>query len=446
MTHNAAVPSPLEYSQSEQRAWYMYDWANSAYSSTVVTLFLGPYLTVLARNAADANGLIHPLGISVDARSYWSYLISLSVLTQVICLPVLGAIADYSARKKQLLGIFAYIGAFATMLMFFLAGATYLLGGVLFLVANLAFGAAQVLYNAFLNDVAPESERDSVSSKGWGIGYLGGGTLLALNLLLYTNAERIGISDGMAVRLSLFSAGAWWALFSIIPMTRLRRRQAPRSLAAGEGILSTGFLQLIKTLREIRKYPQTLLFLVAFLVYNDAIQAVISLSGQYGADYLKIPMAQLTLAILMVQFVAFAGALVFNVLAKWITAKRAVLFSLCVWTGLMVAMYAVTTTRGFFIAAALVAIVMGGSQALSRSLFSVMIPRGREAEYFSLYEVSDKGTSWLAPLIFGFTLQMTGSYQWAILSLIVFFVGGLALLSGVNVRRAAAEAGNEMPY
>jgi MFS transporter, UMF1 family len=359
---------------------------------------------------------------------------------------VLGAIADYSARKKQLLGIFAYIGAFATMLMFFLTGSNYLLGGALFLVANLAFGAAMVLYNAFLNDIAPENERDSVSSKGWGIGYLGGGTLLALNLLLYTNAERLGISEGMAVRLSLFSAGAWWALFSIIPMMRLRRRRPPRHLQQGERILSTGFFQLVKTLREIRNYPQTLLFLIAFLVYNDAIQAVISLSGQYGSDYLGIPMAQLTLAILMVQFVAFAGALAFNVLAKWITAKRAVLFSLCVWTALMVGMYAVTTTRGFFIAAALVAVVMGGSQALSRSLFSVMIPKGREAEYFSLYEVSDKGTSWLAPLIFGFTLQMTGSYQWAILSLIIFFVGGLALLAGVNVRRAAAEAGNEMPY
>jgi MFS transporter, UMF1 family len=441
-----AAALPIEYSKSEQRAWYMYDWANSAYASTVVTLFLGPYLTVLARNAADASGRIYPLGISVDARSYWSYLISVSVLTQVICLPILGAIADYSARKKQLLGIFAYLGAGATMLMFFLTGSSYLLGGVLFLVSNLAFGAAMVLYNAFLNDVAPESERDSVSSKGWGIGYLGGGTLLALNLVLYTNAERLGISEGLAVRLSLFSAGAWWALFSIIPMMRLRRRQAPRRLALGESVVATGFLQLWKTLREIRKYPQTLLFLVAFLVYNDAIQAVISLSGQFGSDYLKIPMGQLTLAILMVQFVAFGGALAFNVLAKWMTAKRAVLLSLAIWTALMVGMYSVTTTRGFFIAAALVALVMGGSQALSRSLFSVMIPKGREAEYFSLYEISDKGTSWLAPLIFGFTLQMTGSYQYAILSLIIFFVAGLLLLAGVNVRRAAAEAGNQMPY
>jgi UMF1 family MFS transporter len=202
---------------------------------------------------------------------------------------------------------------------------------------------------------------------------------------------------------------------------------------------------LWETLREARRYKQTLLFLAAYLLYHDAIQAVIALSGQYGADYLKIPMGDLTLAILMVQFVAFAGALAFHPLARWITAKGAILLSLVLWTLLMVAMYAVKTTRDYFIAAAVVALIMGGSQALSRSLYSLMIPRGREAEYFSLYEVSDKGTSWMAPLLFGLTLQFTGSYQFAILSLIVFFLGGLLLLARVDVRRAAREAGNQAP-
>jgi UMF1 family MFS transporter len=216
-----------------------------------------------------------------------------------------------------------------------------------------------------------------------------------------------------------------------------------RHLAAGEHLLSTGFLQLFHTIRDMRKLPMTLLFLLAFLIYNDAIQAVITLSGQFGADYLKIPMGTLTLAILMVQFVAFVGALLFNQIARWLTAKRAVLLALVIWTLLMGAMFTVKTTAGFFMAAAVVALVMGGSQALSRSLFSLMIPKGKEAEYFSLYEISDKGTSWLAPLIFGLTLQYTGSYQYAILSLVVFFILGFAVLWRVDVSRAAIEAGNQ---
>lgn len=428
------------YSRGEQRAWYFYDFANSAFASTVVTLFLGPWLTTLARNAADASGLIHPLGIEVDARSYWSYLIALSVFMQIFCLPVLGSIADYSPRKKQLLAAFTYIGAGATVAMFFLEGSRYLLGGALFLISNLAFGGCVVLYNSFLPDIAPEEERDAVSSKGWGIGYLGGGILLGLNLLLYQKAEAWGIGEGLAVRVSLCSAGVWWLIFAIYPLVRLRNRPPQRFLPGGHNMIASGFTQLYRTIKEMRGYPQTLTFLIAYLIYNDAIQAVITLAGQYGADYLKIPMSDLTLAILMVQFVAFGGALLFNWIAAKVTAKRAVCGALVAWTLMMVAMFAVKTTAHYFLAAAGVAIIMGGSQALSRSLYSLMIPKGKEAEYFSLYEISDKGTSWLAPLLFGLTLQFTGSYQLAILSLIVFFVAGLLVLLRVDVGRAASEA------
>ena len=433
------LPEPV-YSRREQRAWYMYDFANSAFNSTVVTLFLGPYLTALAKAGADAKGYIHPLGISVDPRSYWSYLISLSVASQVLCLPVVGALADASENKKRLLGWFTYLGAGSTLAMFLLQGSMYLWGGLLFLAANLAFGCAQVIYNSFLNDIAPESERDNVSSRGWGIGYLGGGLLLILNLLLYGQAERLGISQELAVRISLGSAGAWWAGFALIPMTLLRRRG--RALSGDGSVLGRGFLQLIDTLKHMRGYRLTLLFLVAYLLYNDAVQAVIALSGQYGADSLKIPMQSLTLAILMVQFVAFVGAMLFERLARWMGAYRSVCLSLVVWAALMGGVFLVQTTRDFFIAAALVALVMGGSQALSRSLYSLMIPKGKEAEYFSVYEISDKGTSWLAPLLFGLTLQLSGSYQWAIVSLIVFFVAGLLVLLQVDVQKAARAAGN----
>lgn len=436
----SSVPQPAQesaYSVREQRGWYFYDFANSAFSSTVVTLFLGPYLTVLAKAGAASDGFIHPLGIPIEPRSWWGYMVSLSVLTQVVALPLLGTVADASPRKKQLLGLCAYIGAAATVSMFLLSGSAYLAGGLLFLVANLAFGASIVVYNSFLPDIAPPDQRDAVSSRGWGIGYLGGGIVLALNLLLFSNAGQLGISESMAVRLSLASAGVWWALFTLIPLRTLRNR--PPGLHATKG----SFRQLWNTLRGMRHYPQTLTFLIAYLVYNDAIQTVITLSAQFGNDELKIPMSTMTLAILMVQFVAFAGAIGFNYVAKAMGAKPAIVLSLFIWTGVLIAMYvSVRTTAQFFVMAAVVAVVLGGTQALSRSLYSQMIPKGREGEYFSIYEISDKGTSWLAPLIFGLALQFTGSYRTAILSLIVFFVGGLLILFQVDVRRAALESGN----
>jgi UMF1 family MFS transporter len=420
----------------EQHAWYVYDWANSAFASTVLTLFLGPYLTALAKAAAGADGRIYPFGISVEPRSWWGYLVSVSVILQVIVLPVTGSLADRSTNKKGLLALWAYIGACATMALFFVQGTAYLAGGLLFLIANVAFGAAIVVYNSFLPEIATPEERDSVSSKGWGIGYLGGGIVLALNLALFSSAKSLGITEGFAVRLSLFSAGAWWALFTVVPLLRLRNRPPVELRAA-----VSPFRQLIETISHMRNYPQTLTFLLAYLLYNDAVQAVIALAAQFGSDELKIPMASLTLAILMVQFMAFGGALAFNVVAQQIGAKPAIVVSLLIWCGVIVSIYfAVRGERGFFMMAAVVALVMGGTQALSRSLFSQMIPKGREAEYFSLYEISDKGTSWLAPLIFGLALQWTGNYRISILTLLAFFIAGVLVLLRVQPGRAAAEA------
>jgi len=420
----------------EQHGWYMYDFAQSAFSTTVVTLFLGPYLTALAKSAADAHGMVHPLHLDIDARSYWSYLISLSVILQVLFLPMLGAIADYSRRKKELLGLVAYIGAGATIAMFFLQGSRYLLGGLLFLIANVSFGAGVTIYNSFLPEIAPREDRDRVSSRGWGMGYVGGGTLLALNLLLYLNAARIGLSESMAVRISICSAGVWWALFTIPMLLRVHNRGAAHVLPAGQSAIATMLRQLAHTIGQMRRYPQTMRFVIAFLLYNDAIQTVIALASQFGNDELKIPISQLTLAILMVQFVAFFGAMGFNALARVITAKRAVAVSLVIWSATLIYIYLeVKTTVQFFVMAAVVALVLGGSQALSRSLYAQLIPKFQEAEYYSLYEVTDKGTSWLCPLFFGLALQFTKSYRIAILSLIIFFLAGLLVLLQVDVER-----------
>ena len=307
-------------------------------------------------------------------------MVALSVMLQVFFLPVLGAIADYSHLKRQFLAFFAYLGAFATMGMYFLQGENYLLGGALLLIGNLAFGAAIVFYNAFLPEIASADDRDKVSSQGWALGYLGGGLLLALNMVfMMTLAEPLGISTGDAVRISLASAGVWWAIFTIIPMLTLQKRQPIRSLPPGERFTTIGFKQLGHTLRQLPRFPQTLLFLLAYLLYNDGIQTIISMSAVFGAAELGLQETTLAGLILMVQFVAFGGALAFGYIARWVGAKRAILYSLVIWLGVTLYTYGfLNTTTQFFILGALIAIVLGGSQALSRSLFSLMIPRARK--------------------------------------------------------------------
>lgn len=430
----------------ERVGWYFYDWANSAFPTTVVTVFLGPWLTTVTKAAADGGGFVYPLGIKVHAGSFFPYVVSLSVLAQVLLLPVLGAIADYSHRKKEMLGLFAYLGAGATFALYSVHGTSYLPGGILFLAANVSFGASVVFYNAFLPDLASPDRRDAVSSYGWAFGYLGGGLLLALNLALFSQAAALGLSVGHAVRINLASAGAWWALFTLIPLLTLRNRQPARQLRPGDHYLTVGFRQLRRTLSRVRLYPQTVLFLAAYLLYNDGIQTVIALASQFGQEELGLPISTLTSVILMVQFVAFFGALAFNRVAEVLGTKRAIMVSLVIWTGTVTYAYGWLRTGGqFFALGAVIAIVLGGSQALSRALYSLMIPKGQEAEYFSLYEVSERGTSWLGPLLFGLALQFTGSYRIAILSLSVFFLLGLVLLAFVNVRDAVLEAGNEPP-
>jgi UMF1 family MFS transporter len=281
---------------------------------------------------------------------------------------------------------------------------------------------------------------------GWAIGYLGGGLLLLMNLILFSQADAFGLTSGQAVRISLASAGVWWGIFTIIPLMTLRTRQPIKRLPPTESYLTIGFKQLRRTLGKVRNYPQTLLFVVAYLFYNDGIQTVITLSSEFGQEELKLPLSTLTTVILMVQFVAFFGSLLFNYVAKGIGSKQAIVVSLLIWTGCLIYAYGfLQTAFQFFILAAVIGIVLGGSQALSRSVYSLMIPRGQEAEYFSLYEVSERGTSWLGPLLFGLSLQLTGSYRIAIVSLVVFFILGLVLLWRVEIRKAAIEAGNQPP-
>jgi UMF1 family MFS transporter len=439
-------PRPGGADRRERVGWYFYDWANSAFPTTVVTVFLGPYLGSIADKAADAHGRVHPLGIPIASGSLFAYTVSLSVFLTVFVFPIVGAVADRSPRKKQLLAVCAYVGAAATVGLLFATGDRFLLGAVLLLVANVAYGAANVVYNSFLSQLAGPDDRDRVSSVGWAIGYIGGGLLLALNVVAVQAKGALGLSTGEVARYCIVSAGLWWAGFTTIPLLRLRNRP-PLAGARRTGVLTDGFRQLGRTLRHLRAYPLTLSFLAAYLIYNDGVQTVINMAAVYADKQLHLSQSVRVETILMVQFVAFFGAWWLGRMALRWGARRVVAGSLVVWTGTVGLAYLLPDRRAvpFLALGVLIGIVLGGSQALSRSLFSQLIPPGQEAEYFGFYEVSSNGTAWLGPLLFGLAYQITNTYRVAIVSLLLFFVVGLVWLLLVPMRRAIVAAGNPVP-
>ncbi|MEV7729493.1 MFS transporter [Streptomyces sp. NPDC087917] len=441
--NTATATATAKARKREQHGWYFYDFACSVYSTSVLTVFLGPYLTAVAKAAADAEGFVHPLGIPVRAGSFFAYTVSASVIVAVLIMPLAGAVADRTGRKKPLLAAAAYTGAAATAGMFFLGGDRYLLGGLLLIVANASLSVSMVLYNAFLPQISTPDERDTVSSRGWAFGYTSGAFVLVLNLILFQGHDSFGLSEGEAVRICLASAGLWWGAFTIVPLRRLRDRAVVRE----EGPAVSGWKQLMATLKDMRRYPLTLSFLLAYLIYNDGVQTVISQASVYGSEELELEQSTLIVAVLLVQVLAVVGALAMGRLARSYGAKRTILGSLGAWALTLAAGYFLParTPVWFFALAAMIGLVLGGSQALSRSLFSHLVPAGKEAEYFSAYEMSDRGLSWVGPLVFGLTYQVTGSYRCAIISLVVFFALGFVLLARVPVRRAVEAAGNPVP-
>ncbi len=442
ISKHQAVPA-----QNDKRTifgWAMYDWAVSAFSTTVVTVFLGPYLTALAKAASDSNGLLFFAGVPIKYDSLFAYCTSISVLLQAFFLPLLSAIADYSKRRKQFLLFFTLIGSIATIMLIGLDDGRHWFGAMAYIIANLSFGAAMVFYNAFLPDIATRDQHDRVSSFGWGLGYLGGGLLLLLNLIFFTLRESLGLSTSDAVRICLASAGVWWLGFSMFTFAMVRSRYAVQSLKQGETFLGVGFKELAQTFRDIKRLPETLKYLVAYLLYNDGVQTILVVATIFGSEELKMESASLIQVILMVQIVAFIGSTVFGKIAERLGAKPAVVSCLVVWCAITIyAWYFLSSALEFWAMAAVVALVMGGTQALSRSLFSVMIPEGKEAAFFSFYELSERGTSWVGPFLFGLINQLFGGLRYGILSLIVLFVSGLFVLLFVDVEKAKTQANSQ---
>ncbi len=434
--------------------WLMYDWANSVFSTTVVGVLIGDYITTLAQKVVGENGVVIHLGgyDLVTAKSVFAYSVGLSVFLQIFFLPILGAIADYTHLKKTFMAFFSFAGAITCCLLFFVQGELYLLGCLLFLVSNLSFGASIVFYNSFLSDITTEDRRDKVSSWGFAAGYLSGALVLIGNIIFLKNADYFGVTTEMAVRLCLLFSGLWWGGFSIVTLMLVRQRQAEREVPEGKSYISAGIGELIDTVKELWKLKQTLRFLIAYLLYNDGIQTVITASSIFLSQELFVSKGLETdrtvlfMAFLIAQIVAFFGAIVFERIAHFTSTKTSIIVALAIWSGIVIYAYGfLNSVPQAYVMSGMIGLVLGGSQALSRSLFSKMIPKGRESSFFGIYEISERGTSWIGPIVFGLVAQLTNSYRPAILALIFFFLVGSIILFFTNTTRAIHDAGNMTP-
>ena len=431
----------------------VYDWANSAFFTVVIGVLVGPYLLSLAQAAVGEDGVVLDLFLfKVTPKGLPAFCTAISVLSMVLFLPVLGAIADYTKLKKHMMATFCYMGVIAGALLFFVTE-SYVACSVLFIVSNMSFAAANVFYNAFLIDITTEDQRDKVSSYGYGLGYLSGFLVLVLNLLFLNYAESVfGIDTGTAVRISFLGASLWWGLFAIITF-RLIRTRAPDKVAPRKtSLITVGFAEVWQTLKELRRLRYTMLFLVAYLFYNDGIQTVI-LQASVFISYelftskgLPADNAFLITIFGIAQISAFAGALIFERISRSLGAKRTIMLSLVGWCGIVIYAYGFFATKTqAYILGACIGLVLGAAQALSRSLYSQMIPKGRESSFFGLYEISEKGTSWMGQLMFTIIVGATGSFRHAILGLIVFFIVGSVVLLFTDTAKAIHEAGNLTP-
>jgi UMF1 family MFS transporter len=428
----------LGLGRRELRAWAMYDWANSAFQTTIVAAVFPIYFHKVA-----AAGLP-----PAEATSRFAWATTIAILIVALIAPLLGAVADYAAAKKKLLAVFLGVGVVATFAMYWIERGDWMLALVLFVIGNVGVAGSIVFYESLLPHLVSEAELDRVSSAGYAIGYLGGGVLLAINLLMIQQPALFGIPDaGVATRLSLASVAIWWLVFSI-PLFR-RVPEPPRRVEAAEGhdpprgnALAIGARRLVETFRELRRYRQAFLLLMAFLLYNDGIQTIVRMATTYGSE-LNIDENAMILALLITQFIGVPFAFLFGSLAGRIGAKRAVFAGLAVYAGITVLGYYMTTATQFLALAVLVGMVQGGTQSLSRSLFASMIPRHRSSEFFAFFGVFERYAGILGPAVFAWVVAHSGTSRNAILSVILFFVLGAAILTFVDVdagRRAARAA------
>ncbi|MBI4531600.1 MAG: MFS transporter [Candidatus Latescibacteria bacterium] len=423
--------------------WAMYDWANSAYFTTIAAALLPHYF---ASSIVPEEGYTL-FGRLYDGQTLWGYTVSFGAFLMFLLTPVLGAIADFSASKKRFLRAFAYSGALFATLLVFVGTGDVIRTLVIFFITQMGFVGANVFYDGFLPEITTLDTIDRVSAKGYAYGYIGGGLQFALALGLVAGHTTVGISLALAVKLSLAMAGLWWFGFSVFALSRLREARNAQSLPADYRTLPmliayarVGIGRTWATTRKLWGFKQMMRFLVAYVVYNDGVQTVIDMASVYGTDTLKLSTTAIMVTFLIVQLIAFFGALFFGVLADRVGAKRAVLISLGLWGLVVINAYSMPEGAAvrFFILGAAVGLVLGGTQSLSRSLYGSMIPEEASAEFYGFYSVFSKFSAIWGPFIFATVNHLTGSARNAILSLIALFIVGAILLAKVDVEKARA--------
>lgn len=419
---------------SRRKAWFswcLYDWANSAYATVILAAVLPVYFVSLVP-VEGARLSLFGWTHNMPASALWGYAVSLSMLLVAISAPFLGAHADRSASRRHWLIFFCLIGSVATALLFLASSGRYLLAAGLFVIANTGFAAGNIFYNAFLPALAEGNDVDRLSARGFASGYIGGGLVLLVVFVMIQFHGVFGFADaGAASRAGFLLTGLWWLLFSL-PMFHYVREDV---FVHEPQPMLQGFRAYVKTFAEIRRYRDLLLFLVAFLFYNDGIQTIIVVSAIFGREELGLSQGTILGAFLMIQFVAMPGSLLFGRLAERFGPKKSVLASLFLFAGVTIYAFFMAAAYEFWILGFVVALILGGSQAISRSLFASLIPTGKSAEFFGFYAISGKFASIFGPMIFALIADLTGSTRHAILALIVFFVVGIVLLLRVDIER-----------
>jgi UMF1 family MFS transporter len=419
--------------------WCMYDWANSAYSTTVLTALLPNYF---------AKAIVGEAGVQigntiVSATALWGYMLSAVAFFVFLCAPVLGAITDFSSAKKKFLLSFAYTGSLFAILLYFCQSGDVWKTVILFFISQTGFVGANVFYDAFLPQIASEDKMDWVSGKGFSYGYIGGGLQFALALGLVAGHEVIGISQASAARIGIGMAGLWWAGFTLFTLKHLKEVAVvggiPEAYQSQPKLIAytvIGLTRVFATAKKVGRFKHLLLFLIAFMIYNDGIQTVTNMATIYGTEELKLSATVLMVTLLVIQIIAAGGALLFGKLAGKIGTKHAVMVSLVLWSGVVIYAYFLHSATEYFIMGVIVGIVLGGSQSLSRSFYGAMIPEEASAEFYGFYSVFSKFSAIWGPLVFASIRQIAGTARPAIISLVVFFIVGLILLSFVDEKKA----------
>jgi UMF1 family MFS transporter len=421
--------------------WVMYDFANSAFATTILAVIFNRYFAIVV--AGGERG-VNLFGFHLHGASFFTFSISISMAISAVVSPFLGAIADASGSKKRFLMAFCYAAILFTGFLYFIHGGDYWMGAIFFIIANIGFAGGNVFYNAFLPEISTSQNIGRISGLGWALGYIGGGLLLAINLLMLKYPGWLGFPDGyFTVHDCFLSVALWWLIFSLPTFLFLKEEAQGTVLSCERISFRVGFQRLKHTFRRVRTFRELTKFLVAYLIYNDGIETVILMASIFGADVLGMETGEIILFFLMIQGIAFFGSLIFGLLADAIGNKRTVMICLGIWSLIVLWAFQLgifwDPRTEYWILGILAALVMGGSQAASRSLQGIFTPKANSAEFFAFFGVSGKFASVFGPLIYGILIAITGSVQSGILSVLLFFVVGMAILWDVNEKKGMEE-------